>query len=146
MTLSPGDLGDGFTLVAEDNTRPADQNVRDVNHRVFQSDDMYVQLSMLVGRVSSADQPTEMVTNLAAEMRKVLAGDVSWGTPHDFVVGERGSIQEFTVGSAPDQRRGYIAVFIKTNVIVVLTEIGPAWAMTEEAVEMHARTIESRMR
>ena len=68
------------------------------------------------------------------------------GVLRNLAAGDRGAIQEFTIGSASDQVRGYIAVFIKNNMVVTLAEIGPAQLMTAERVEAHAHTIEGRMR
>ena len=146
LNLTAAELGADFSITQENGPQTADsKDVRDSNTRDLESNDVFVRSMVLVGRLKYSDTPADLIDPLELAMQKDSPVEVSFEKLHAVSIGDRGGIEPFTMASASGSLQGYVLVFIRRNVIVMLIEIGPKEQVTEDTVQKHARLINSRL-
>jgi hypothetical protein len=146
LNLTAAEVGADFSITQEHGPQAADsKDVRDSNTRDLESNGVFVRSMVLVGRLKYSDTPAELIDSLELAMQKDSPVAASFEQLRTVSIGDRGGIEPFTVAGDSGPLQGYVLVFIRRNVIVMLIEIGPKEQVTEDTVQKHARLINSRL-
>jgi len=147
INLQLRDLGGTFSLSEEMGKDTfADSTTRDGNYRLFESKDgVFIESTIGIGHFRAADTMPDLMKIVENELQTTLKTQtISFGTMTSVSFGERGGVESFSIEALGAS--GYILIFIKQNVVVLLIEFGPTHKVRLDDVFAHARIIESRIR
>jgi hypothetical protein len=148
VNLTAADVGSGFTLAEDSGTEDlSDDDLRDVSRRVLQSEDSFIQSTVLVWKQRVGDSPLALLTAFDKQIRQDTSVAAKFDAPHAVVVGQQsGALESFQFESLGRKGEGYVLAFVRDNVMVVVFEIGPSGAVTEEQIIAHAQLIDQRLK
>jgi hypothetical protein len=147
VNLTAADVGSGFTLAEDSGTEDlSDDDLRDVSRRVLQSEDSFIQATVLVWKQRVGDSPLALLMAFDKQIRQDTSVAAKFDAPHTVAVGSQsGALESFQLTAQGRTTQGYLLAFIRDNVMVLVLEIGLPGTVSEQQILSHAQLIDQRL-
>jgi hypothetical protein len=98
-------------------------DLRDVSRRVLQSEDSFIQSTVLVWKQRVGDSPLALLTAFDKQIRQDTSVAAKFNAPHTVAVGSQsGALESFQLTAQDRTMQGYLLAFIRDNVMVLVLE------------------------
>lgn len=104
-----------------------------------------MQATVLIGKQRSSDTPSVLLAAFDKSFWQNVSVDVSFDLPHSVIVGKQGALEPFHFQVEGRTVDGYLLTFIRENVVVLVLEMGPSGAVTEQQILSHGQLIDQRL-